>query len=43
MLKNGIEAVKYDKEGHAENVDLLSGATMGVDDLTLAVLDAMKQ
>ena len=42
VLKNGIEAVKYDKEGHAENVDLVSGATMAVDDMTLAVLDALK-
>ena len=42
VLKNGIEAVKYDSNGHAENVDLISGATIGVDDLTLAVLDALK-
>ena len=43
VLKNGIEAVKYDSNGHAENVDLISGATIGVDDLTLAVLDALQK
>lgn len=42
VLEHGIEAVKYDKDGHAENVDLISGATIGIDDLTLAVLDALK-
>ena len=43
VLKNGIEAVKYDKSGKAENVDLISGATIGIDDLTLAVLDALNK
>ena len=42
VLKNGIDAVRYDDKGHAENVDLISGATIGIDDLTLAVLDALK-
>ena len=42
VLEHGIDAVKYDKDGHAENVDLISGATIGIDDLTLAVLDALK-
>ena len=43
MLKNGVEAVKYDKDGHAENVDLISGATIGIDDLTIAVKDALSK
>ncbi|MBQ7544669.1 MAG: FMN-binding protein [Synergistaceae bacterium] len=43
MLKNGVDAVKYDKDGHAENVDLISGATIGIDDLTLAVKDALRK
>lgn len=42
VLKNGIDTVKYDKNGHAENVDLISGATIGIDNLTLAVMDALK-
>ena len=42
VLKNGIDAVKYDPEGKALNVDLVSGATMLVDDMTMAVLDALK-
>lgn len=42
VLEHGIEAVKYDNNGRAENADLVSGATIGVDDLTLAVLDALK-
>ncbi len=43
VVEHGIESVKYDKDGHAENVDLISGATIGIDDLTLAVLDALKK
>ena len=43
VLEHGIDAVKYDNNGHAENVDLLSGATIGIDDLTLAVIDALKK
>ncbi len=42
VLKNGIDAVKYDAEGKALNVDLVSGATMLIDDMTMAVLDALK-
>ena len=43
VLKNGIDAVKYDAEGKAVNVDLVSGATMLVDDMTMAVRDALKE
>ena len=43
VLKNGVDAVKYDKDGHAENVDLISGATIGIDDLTIAVKDALSK
>ena len=43
VLKNGVESVKYDKDGHAENVDLISGATIGIDDLTIAVKDALSK
>ena len=42
VLKNGIGAVKYDSQGKALNADLISGATMLIDDMTLAVLDALK-
>ena len=42
VLANGIEAVSFDEKGHATNVDVISGATIGIDDLTWAVLDAMK-
>ncbi len=42
ILEHGIDAVKYDSKGHAENVDLISGATIGIDDMTLAVQDALK-
>ena len=42
VLEHGIDAVKYGKDGKAENVDLISGATIGINDLTLAVLDALK-
>lgn len=42
VLKNGIDSVKYDAEGKALNVDLVSGATMLVDDMTMAVRDALK-
>lgn len=42
VMKNGIDAVKYDDNGNATNPDLISGATIGIDDLTLAVLDALK-
>lgn len=43
VLEHGIDAVKYGKDGKAENVDLISGATIGIDDFTLAVLDALKK
>ena len=33
VLKNGVDAVKYNSEGKALNVDLVSGATMLVDDM----------
>lgn len=42
VLKNGINSVKYDSHGKALNADLISGATMLIDDMTLAVLDALK-
>ena len=42
VLEHGVDAVKYDKNGHAENVDLISGATIDISDLTLAVRDALK-
>ena len=32
-----------EKDSHAENVDLISGATIGINDLTLAVIDALKK
>ncbi len=43
VLKNGVDSVKYDSQGKALNVDLISGATMLVDDMTLAVIDALKK
>lgn len=43
ITKNGVESVKYDKDGKAENVDLLTGATIGVDDLTAAVMNAISK
>ena len=42
VLEHGVDAVKYDSKGHAENVDLISGATIDISDLTLAVRDALK-
>ena len=42
VVKHGIDAVKYDEQGKALNVDLISGATIGIKDLTLAVRDALK-
>ena len=42
VLANGIDAVSFDEKGHATNVDVISGATIGIDDLTRAVRDAMK-
>ena len=42
ILKNGVNSVKYDSQGKALNVDLISGATMLIDDMTLAVIDALK-
>lgn len=42
VLKNGVDAVKYDDNGHALNVDLVSGATIGIDDITLAVRKALQ-
>ncbi len=41
LLKNGIDAVRYDDTGKAINVDLVSGATMLIDDMTRAVRDAL--
>lgn len=41
-LANGIDAVSFDEKGHATNVDVISGATIGIDDLTRAVRDAIK-
>ena len=42
MLEHGIDTVKYGKDGKAKIVDLILGATIGIDDLILAVLDALK-
>ena len=42
VLQNGADAVAYDEDGHATNPDLITGATIGVDQLTMAVLDALK-
>ena len=41
-LENGVDAVEYDEDGHATNPDLITGATVGVDQFTMAVLDALK-
>lgn len=40
VLKNGADAVKYDKDGHATDPDLLSGATIDISDFNDAVKDA---
>ena len=42
VLENGVDAVEYDEDGHATNPDLITGATVGVDQFTMAVLDALK-
>lgn len=39
VLKNGADSVKYDKDGHATDPDLLSGATIDISDFN----DAVKQ
>lgn len=40
VLKNGADNVKYDKDGHATDPDLLSGATIDISDFNDAVKDA---
>ena len=39
--ENGIDSITYDEEGHADDPDLISGATIRVDEFALAAEDAL--
>ena len=40
--KNGPASITYDEEGHADDPDLISGATIRVDEFAFAAEDALK-
>ena len=42
VVENGVDAVKYDEDGHA-TVDLISGATINISDFTKAIEDALNK
>jgi len=43
ITQHGVDSVSYDKNGMPENVDMLTGATIGVADLTAAVANAISK